>query len=152
LEGKLQKIVVISVGSSAGTFLGTSIPLLSAIVLILMLMFYDVITVYKGPLCKMLKMEEARTLLKGIVIEFRKVIIGLGDIIFYSMVISHIYYNFNAYYLPSTVMASIGILIGTYITLKIVEKKRIAPALPISLTLAMILGYGTQAILLRTMI
>jgi presenilin-like A22 family membrane protease len=135
-EGVIQVSAIIIVGSLIGVFLGVSIPYFTAIILLLALSIYDVISVYKGPIGKIVektKLEE----FTGAVFTYRSLTVGVGDIVFYSMLISNVIVNLGFY---SYLGAVIGVLIGAYVTLKMLEKKEVFPGLPLALIFGVVLA------------
>ncbi|MHA2333410.1 MAG: hypothetical protein ACXAEU_15415 [Candidatus Hodarchaeales archaeon] len=73
------------------------------------------------------------------VFQTNRISIGLGDFVFFSMLVSHAVMigYFNAITSPF-LLSFTGIVIGTYITFRILEKKDILPALPIPIFLGLI--------------
>ena len=144
-----EAFVCLIFGIAIGTFFGLILPLWSIIVLCIAISVYDLYAVFYGPLKSLIDLEKkllksegkpqgktSAYLLKGMTIPVFGFRIGMGDIIFYSMIIS------GAYVYPSIslvrcFLSSIGIIIGSYITLKLLVKRRKAmPALPIPSLLA----------------
>lgn len=130
---------VVSVGALIGTFLGASIPLLTAVVLLAGLGIYDVIAVYKGPIGKIAKKAELEDFV-GAVFTFKDLTTGLGDIVFYTMLASAAMLNFG--YLPF-IGASTGVLLGTYAVFKLLETREMFPGLPFSLGFGLIMMLAT---------
>ncbi|MBS7656059.1 hypothetical protein KEJ50_06150 [Candidatus Bathyarchaeota archaeon] len=130
-KGIVQVSAIITIGSLIGVFLGVSIPYFTAITLLLALSIYDIISVYKGPIGKIVekaKLEE----FTGAVFTYRNLTVGVGDIVFYSMLISNVIMNLGFY---SYLGAVIGVVAGAYSALKMLEKKEIFPGLPLALIL-----------------
>ncbi len=63
--------------------------------------------------------------------------IGLGDLVFYSMLTAHTSI-ISSFSLISLVMVSAGILAGLMITLKMLERRKMLPGLPISIALGLV--------------
>jgi hypothetical protein len=126
--GKGAPIVVILFGGATGSLLGASIPLLSAVLVLLLLAVYDVFAVFYGPVGKI----AARGLehLPGTSFAFRSVHVGLGDLTFYSMLVSRVLLSFGW---TVSAAASLGVLLGSFLSFKMVEKKGMFPGLPLSI-------------------
>ena len=136
-RGVKQVLVTLLLGGALGAFLGVSIPTTSALVLLTLLSLYDVIAVYLGPVGRIAS-EAGPERLKGISFTFKEVHIGLGDLVFYSMLTSHmlLVYGFRAWF-----ASSLGILTGVYLVLKALEKRRMFPGLPIALAFGLTAGF-----------
>jgi len=138
LGNKARNIVVVALGGALGVFLGASIPLLSAVLILAFLAVYDVVAVYKGPVGKIA--NAGLDQLKGLSFAFKDIQMGLGDLVFYSMLSAVMLLNedFGGWipYFGSV----LGILIGSFVTLRILEKKGVFPGLPIPIFLGLAFG------------
>ena len=138
LGSNARHIVVVALGGALGVFLGASIPLLSAVLILAFLAVYDVVAVYKGPVGKIA--NAGLDQLKGLSFSFKDIQMGLGDLVFYSMLSAVMLLNedFGGWipYLGSV----LGILIGSFITFRILEKKGLFPGLPIPIFLGLAAG------------
>jgi|YelNatPaOPRAMG01_1025707.scaffolds.fasta_scaffold143832_1 presenilin-like A22 family membrane protease len=135
-RGAAQVSATVVIASLIGVFLGVSIPYFTAITLLLALSIYDVISVYKGPIGKIVekaKLEE----FTGAVFTYKNLTVGVGDIVFYSMLISNVIANLGFY---PYIGAAAGILIGAYAALKMLEKREVFPGLPLALVLGLVLA------------
>ena len=132
----IHNILVLLIGGCLGAFLGMTIPTLSAIFILLLLAVYDVIAVYYGPIGKIA--SHGLENLPGVAFSFRDVHVGLGDLTFYSMLISHalIYFGWAA-----CIFSLIGVLLGSIIAFKLLEKRGMFPGLPIPIILGLIFMY-----------
>src|SRR4030066_2369040 len=139
LGNKARNIVVVALGGALGVFLGASIPLLSAVLILAFLAVYDVVAVYKGPVGKIA--NAGLDQLKGLSYAFKDIQMGLGDLVFYSMLCAAMLLNgdFGGWipYLGSV----LGILIGSFVTFRILEKKEVFPGLPIPIFLGLAFGF-----------
>jgi hypothetical protein len=70
---------------------------------------------------------------------------GLGDLVFYSMLTGSILLNYNS--LLPYVASLIGILLGSFITLIMLEKKGIFPGLPFPVILGLAGGILTALLI-----
>lgn len=85
-EGVSYSFTILLLGGALGAFLGLSIPPLSAVLMLILLGVYDVFAVFRGPVGKIASSGLDR--LRGLSLPFRDVQIGLGDLTFYSMLVS----------------------------------------------------------------
>jgi len=140
-----QTFAVIVISSLTGTFLGISIPIVSSIALMIALIIYDFISVLKGPLKDLVKRVSIEEF-TGAVFTYEGLTIGMGDVVFYSMLASTAMINFG---ILTFFTSSIGILIGVFISFKILEKREIFPGLPLALGLGLFFMFLTVLIILR---
>ena len=139
-----RNLVVVCLGGALGIFFAKYVPMSSAIVLLIFLAVYDVIAVYKGPVGKIAQ-SSGLDILQGLSFSFKDIQMGLGDLVFYSMMMGVMVFSFPQSILP-TVAAIVGILAGSIITFFALEKKGIFPGLPFPIMLG--LGAGLIAALL----
>jgi len=135
-KGAVTNLVILLIGGSLGAFLAITIPALSAVFILLLLAVYDVIAVYYGPVGKIA--SHGLENLPGVTFSFKEVHVGLGDLTFYSMLISHALISFGWKACPFTL---VGILTGSYIAFKMLESKGMFPGLPIPIVLGLALTY-----------
>jgi presenilin-like A22 family membrane protease len=135
-----RNVAVVAIGGALGIFFGFSIPLYSAVIILAFLAVYDVFAVYKGPMGKIA--ASGLDQLQGLSFSFKDIQMGLGDLVFYSMLMGVVFFNFTPNILP-TAMAIIGILAGSIITFFALEKKGIFPGLPFPILLGLALGLIT---------
>ena len=135
------------IGSLTGTFLGASIPTMTAIVLLAALAVYDLVSVYRGPIGKIAEMADLEEF-KGAVLTVGDLTIGMGDLVFYSMLTSNAMVNFGTL---SYLGAFAGVLIGSYLGFKMLERREVFPGLPfaICIGLAAMIILGQLQIWLR---
>ena len=139
LHGFAQLGAIIATGSLTGTFLGLSIPTLTAMVLLVALSTYDLIAVYKGPIGKIAEKADLESFV-GAVCTYKNLTVGLGDIVFYSMLASNALMNLGE--LPF-LGAAVGLLVGAYAGFKMLEKREMFPGLPF----ALLLGLGLSVLI-----
>jgi presenilin-like A22 family membrane protease len=137
LGSNARNIAVVCLGGALGVFFSASIPLLSALLILAFLAVYDVIAVYRGPVGKIA--QSGLDQLQGLSYSFKDVQMGLGDLVFYSMLSGTMLFNFNS--LLPCLVSIIGILAGSFITLVLLEKKGIFPGLPFPILLGIIGGF-----------
>jgi presenilin-like A22 family membrane protease len=139
-----RNVAVVALGGALGIFFGFSIPLYSAVIILAFLAVYDVIAVYKGPVGKIA--ASGLDQLQGLSFSFKDIQMGLGDLVFYSMLMGVIFFSFPHSFLP-TIMAIVGILVGSIITFFALEKKGIFPGLPFPILLGLAFGLITGFLL-----
>ncbi len=140
-----RNVVVVCLGGALGIFFAKYVPLSSAIVLLVFLAVYDVIAVYKGPVGKIAN-SSGLDILQGLSFSFKDIQMGLGDLVFYSMMTGVMVFSFPQSILP-TVAAVVGILAGSIITFFALEKKGIFPGLPFPIMLGLGAGLLTALLL-----
>lgn len=143
-KGPLHLAAIILIGGMTGTFLGVSIPTLTASALLLALAGYDLFAVYKGPIGKMAQSADLEEF-TGAVFTYGDLTVGMGDMVFYSMLASNSMMNFGP--LPF-VAAAIGLIIGAYLGFKMLEGRDMFPGLPFAVILGLTLMYTTSQILM----
>ena len=126
-----QLIGVALVSGFTGLFLGASIPLLTALILAGALVVYDVVAVFRGPVGALAKSLEVGDL-PGAVFTYRELTIGMGDMVFYSLVATTALLNYGVL---SFLATGAGILSGSFLGFKALQKFEMFPGLPFSLIL-----------------
>jgi presenilin-like A22 family membrane protease len=139
-----RNVAVVAIGGALGIFFGFSIPLYSGVIILAFLAIYDVIAVYKGPVGKIA--ASGLDQLQGLSFSFKDIQMGLGDLVFYSMLMGIMFFGFPQSVLP-TIMAIVGILAGSIITFFALEKKGIFPGLPFPIILGLAVGLITVLLL-----
>lgn len=124
---------VLCLGGALGTFLGFSIPTLSAMFILGFLAIYDAFAVYYGPVGKIAhsRLEQ----LRGLSFSFKDVQMGLGDLTFYSMLTSRVLFDFGPVF---CFVSTVGVLVGVFFAFKMLEKKGMFPGLPFPIALGLI--------------
>jgi len=145
IGGVARDVVVIFLGGALGIFFGKFIPLWSAVLILAFLAIYDVFAVYKGPVGKIAQSSGLEQL-QGLSFSFKDIQMGLGDLVFYSMLTGTIFFTFLPNLIP-TLASIIGILAGSVITLFMLEKKGIFPGLPFPILLGLTFGLATGFLL-----
>ena len=124
-QSRFCNLILLCLGGALGTFLAASIPTLSAILILCFLAVYDVFAVYHGPVGKIAL--NGLEHLRGLSFAFQDIQMGLGDLTFYSLLSGHMLLNFG---LISCVASIIGILLGCFLSFKMLERKGMFPGLP----------------------
>ncbi len=134
---RFRNFILIFTASVAGSYFGLSLGTLTPLILLVGFAIYDIIAVFKGPLKLisdelknyMVEDEEAR--------EKRGLIIGLGDVFFYSLAVGYTLAFLNV---VAFILVVISLLVGYILTINIVlneEKRRALPALPLPILFAL---------------
>ncbi|HLC00097.1 MAG TPA: hypothetical protein VJL33_02090 [Candidatus Bathyarchaeia archaeon] len=140
IGGKAANVAVVGLGGALGVFLGNSIPVWSAMLILVFLAVYDIIAVYKGPVGK-IAASSGLDQLKGLSYAFKDIQMGLGDLVFYSMLSAVMLLNYGW---VSYFASLAGILGGSFFTFLMLEKKGIFPGLPFPIFLGLVGGLLTS--------
>jgi presenilin-like A22 family membrane protease len=132
-RGRSQGVIVLVLGGAAGTLLGSSIPVTSAVLVLLLLAIYDVVAVFKGPIGKIA--ASGLEHLPGTSLSFKDINVGLGDLVFYSMLVSRMLLSFGW---DTCIAATLGVLTGSFLSFKMVEKRGMFPGLPFSVAFGLL--------------
>ena len=132
-EGLSYSFTILLLGGALGAFLGLSIPPLSAVLMLILLGVYDVFDVFRGPVGKIASSGLDR--LRGLSLPFRDVQIGLGDLTFYSMLVSLALALAGPIY---CLFSALGVLVGSFLAFKMLERKGIFPGLPFPVALGLV--------------
>jgi presenilin-like A22 family membrane protease len=143
-KGRLRLAAIVLIGGMTGTFLGVSIPSLTAAALLLALAAYDLFAVYRGPIRKMAQSADLEEF-TGAVFTYGDLTVGMGDMVFYSMLASNSMMNFGP--LPF-VAAAVGLIVGAFLGFKMLEGRDMFPGLPFAVILGLALMYTTSQILM----
>jgi presenilin-like A22 family membrane protease len=137
-----RNAAVVGIGGALGIFLGYFLPLYSAVLILVFLAVYDVFAVYRGPVGKIAQSSTGLEQLQGLSYAFKDVEMGLGDLVFYSLLTGAIFFGFaNSYGLPLGILpclvSIVGIMAGSVITFFMLERKGIFPGLPFPIMLGL---------------
>jgi len=135
-RGRACDLVVLGLGGALGSFLGASIPTLSAVLILGFLAVYDAFAVYHGPVGKIA--HSGLEQLRGLSFSFRDVQMGLGDLTFYSMLSGHMLLYFG---LVSCLASMVGILFGCFLAFRMLGKKGMFPGLPFPIVFGLLAGF-----------
>src|SRR6266849_1201675 len=119
----------------------------TALVLVAALVVYDIVAVFRGPVGALAKAVEAGDL-PGAMYTYGELTIGMGDLVFYSLVATTAMVYFGVF---SFFGAALGILAGSYLGFRALSKYEMFPGLPFSLLLG-VAGMLLTAIATRTLI
>jgi presenilin-like A22 family membrane protease len=141
-KGILHFAAIILIGGMTGTFLGVSIPTLTAIALLIALAAYDLFAVYRGPIGKMAKSTDLEEF-TGAVFTYGDLTVGMGDMVFYSMLASNAMMNFGP---VPFLAAAVGVVVGAYLGFKMLEGRDMFPGLPFAVALGLVFMYAAYQI------
>jgi presenilin-like A22 family membrane protease len=136
-EGWTRNPVVLVFGAGLGAFLGASIPAPTGVFLLVFLAVYDIFAVYKGPVGKIV-VEADPDKIRGLSLVLKNVQMGLGDLVFYSMLVSEMVLSYG---LVSGLLSMLGVTIGACLGFKVLERRQVFPGLPLSLAFGLALGF-----------
>ncbi len=127
----LSTAILAFVGAQVGSFFAETLPLWTALALPIAFAIYDIYAVFRGPL-KALIGTAPNIALVGMSIKAGEFTLGLGDIVFYTLLPSLAFFQFygSAGIVPA-VLTIAAIDIGMMITLLLLSKRRLLPGLPI---------------------
>ena len=127
----LATIILAFVGAEVGSFFAETLSPLTALALPIAFSFYDIYAVFKGPL-KALVGTAPNLALVGMSIKAGEFTLGLGDIVFYTMLPSLALFQFNHAFGPYPALYTmVAIIAGMSLTLYLLTKRRLLPGLPI---------------------
>jgi len=135
----LSTLVLGFVGAEVGSFLAETLPPWTALALPIAFSIYDIYAVFRGPL-KALIGTAPNVALVGMSIKAGEFTLGLGDVVFYTLLPSLAYFQWGA---SESLYTIVAIDVGMLITLFLLSKRRLLPGLPIPMLL------GISAIALR---
>jgi presenilin-like A22 family membrane protease len=154
---KTGNVAVILLGGALGVFLGKYLPIESIVAILIFLAVYDVIAVYRGPVGKIAQSATGLDELRGLSYSFKDIQMGLGDLVFYSVLVSGIFFFasdgfFNlglnpVYAVIPYAVSVIGILVGAIVTFYMLERREVFPGLPFPIMLGLGSGLLTYFLL-----
>ena len=98
-----RNAAVIVIGGALGIFFGFEIQLWTAVLILAFLAVYDVFAVYRGPVGKIAQSAGGLEDLQGLSYDFRDIQMGLGDLVFYSMLTGAMFFSFPSSVIPCLV-------------------------------------------------
>ena len=141
----LSTIVLAFIGAEVGSFFAETLPLWTALALPIAFALYDIYAVFRGPL-KALIGTAPNIALVGMSIKAGEFTLGLGDVVFYSLLPSLAYFTFyNKLGIAPALLTIVAINVGMVITLYLLSKRRLLPGLPIPMLLGVLVIAGYLA-------
>jgi len=127
----LSTFVLGFIGAEVGSFLAQTLPSWTALALPIAFSLYDIYAVFRGPLKSLIGTAPSVALV-GMSIKAGEFTLGLGDVVFYTMLPSLAYFQWG---LGEALYVIVAIDIGMAITLFLLSKRRLLPGLPIPMFL-----------------
>jgi len=127
----LSTLVLAFVGAEVGSFLAETLPPWTALALPIAFSIYDIYAVFRGPL-KALIGTAPNVALVGMSIKAGEFTLGLGDVVFYTLLPSLAFFQWGV---AQSLYTIVAIDIGMVITLFLLSKRRLLPGLPIPMLL-----------------
>lgn len=130
----LSTAVLSVVAAEVGSFFASTLPLTTALLLPLLFGLYDIYAVFRGPL-KQLVGSAPPGALASMTVKAGEFTVGLGDIVFYSMLPS-----LALFYLQpiNSLYTIVAVDTGVVFTLYLLTKRRLLPGLPIPMFLGLL--------------
>jgi hypothetical protein len=136
---KFSLVAVVVLSAEIGGFLAMVIPVPTIFVLPAIVSIYDVYAVFRGPLGKLIDSSSSssseETILVPITATVADVQIGLGDLVFYGMVVAE---AFRLLTLQFALLTSLAMNIGIILTLILTFRRRALPGLPVPMLFGVI--------------
>ena len=134
----LSTAILAFVGAEVGSFFAETLSPWTALALPIAFSIYDIYAVFRGPL-KALIGTAPNIALVGMSIKAGEFTLGLGDIVFYTLLPSLALYQFEPRFGVLPALATIlAIDIGMVITLFLLSRRRLLPGLPIPMLLGVL--------------
>jgi Presenilin len=127
----LSTAIIAFVGAEVGSFFASTLPLLTALMLPIVFSAYDVYAVFKGPLKQLIGLAPGIAL-TGMSVKAGEFTLGLGDVVFYSMLPSLALFYVS---LPVSLAVVAAVDLGVLATLYLLSRSRLLPGLPIPMLL-----------------
>lgn len=122
------------IAAEVGSFFASSIPLYTALVLPIAFALYDIYAVFRGPLKQLISISPT-VALTGMSVKASEFTLGLGDLVFYSMLPALALFYERAIV---SLYVIVAVDAGVAVTLYLLTKKRLLPGLPIPMLLGVI--------------
>ncbi len=134
----LSTVILAFVGAQVGSYFAETLPTWTAIAMPVAFSVYDIYAVFKGPLKNLIGAAPTVALV-GMSIKAGEFTLGLGDVVFYTLIPSLALFQFGLVPALYTILA---INLGMAVTLFLLTKRRLLPGLPIPMLLGiLVLGY-----------
>ena len=127
----LGTVLLAFVGAEVGSFFAETLPQWTALALPIAFAIYDIYAVFRGPL-KSLVGTNPGVALVGMSIRAGEFTLGLGDVVFYTLLPSLAFFQFDGTFgLAPALLTIVAIDIGMVMTLYLLSRRRLLPGLPI---------------------
>ena len=134
----LATVILAFVGAEVGSFFAETLSPWTALALPIAFSVYDIYAVFRGPL-KALVGTNPTIALVGMSIKAGEFTLGLGDVVFYTLLPSLALFQFYPRFglLPAG-LTMVAIIAGMVVTLFLLSKRRMLPGLPIPMLLGVL--------------
>ncbi len=134
----LSTAILAFVGAEVGSFFAETLPLWTALALPVAFAIYDIYAVFKGPLKALIGTAPGIALV-GMSIRAGEFTLGLGDVVFYTLLPSLALLQFYAASgLAPALFTMLAIDVGMVLTLFLLSRRRLLPGLPIPMLLGVL--------------
>jgi hypothetical protein len=134
----LATVILAFVGAEVGSFFAETLSPWTALALPIAFSVYDIYAVFRGPLKALISASPA-VALAGMSIRAGEFTIGLGDVVFYSLLPSLAFFQFyQRFGLAPAALTILAIDVGVVVTLFFLSKRRLLPGLPIPMLLGIL--------------
>jgi Presenilin len=130
----LSTVILAFVGAEVGSFFAQTLTPSTAILLPIAFSIYDIYAVFRGPL-KALIGTNPTVALVGMSIKAGEFTLGLGDVVFYTMLPALGFFWVGP---TAAVLTLAAIDVGVVCTLYLLSRKRLLPGLPIPMVLGVV--------------
>lgn len=124
---------------AGGVLMGMMLPPMTAILLLLAISLFDLLMVKKGYLSVLGKeeMKDKIMMIRGMIVTYDQLTVGLGDLVFYSILVSNMYFQYGTW---PAILSNAGVIIGFNVTLIYLKHSGTAPGLTIPIVLGLLLA------------
>ncbi|MHB9301425.1 hypothetical protein [Thermofilum pendens] len=139
VNATLLNALLIAYGTMAGALLFATLPSWSVFGIAVVLAAYDLYSVFRGPLKKILEStiaqeqapaDKLHSPLRGSVVVIRGLALGMGDVLVYSM-LSPAFLLYPRVSVERWILSNLALTAGLYATLEMLKRRRYMPALPL---------------------
>jgi Presenilin len=130
----LSTALMAFIGAEVGSFFAETLSPYTALILPVAFAVYDIYAVFRGPLKELVGSNPAIALI-GMSIKAGQFTVGLGDVVFYTMLPALALFRIGVYAALSTTLA---IDVGVVVTLFFLSRRKLLPGLPIPMMLGVL--------------
>jgi hypothetical protein len=135
----LSTAMLAFVGAEVGSFFAETLPPWTALLLPIAFSLYDIYAVFRGPLKALIGTAPSIALV-GMSIRTGEFTLGLGDVVFYTLLPCLAFFQFG---LTLSLYTMLAIDVGMVATLFLLSKRRLLPGLPIPMLLGvLVIGFS----------
>lgn len=134
----LSTAILAFVGAQVGSFFAETLPFWTALALPIAFALYDIYAVFRGPLKALIGTAPGIALV-GMSIRAGEFTLGLGDVVFYTLLPSLALFQFYAAFgIAPALLTMVAIDVGMVFTLFLLSRRRLLPGLPIPMLLGVL--------------